>query len=505
MPNPLYDALFRPHESSGKLFLVLKDGREMSYSGFLGVVARIAHALVDAGVKPGDRVALQAKKSPEALAVYAACVATGAVFLPLNTAYMPAEVDYFVGDSGATLLIVDAASEAALAPIAARAGASLLTLNGDGSGSLAEAAKDKPARFTPVERAPDDLAALLYTSGTTGRSKGAMLTQANLLSNADALVATWRFTGDDVLLHALPIFHTHGLFVATNVMLRVRGAMIFLPSLDVDDLVALLPKATTMMGVPTFYTRLLGDPRLTRGLVAHIRLFVSGSAPLLAETHREFEARTGHRILERYGMTETSMNTSNPYDGERRAGTVGFPLPGVELRVADPASGVGLAHGETGVVEVRGPNVFKGYWNMPDKTKGEFRADGFFITGDLGTIDADGYLTIVGRAKDLVISGGYNIYPKEVELLLDGEPGVLESAVIGVPHPDLGEGVVAVVTKRPGASLDEATLIAGIAERLARFKHPRRIFVVDELPRNTMGKVQKNILRERYRGVFAGY
>ena len=503
MPNPLYDALFRPHEGSSKTFLSLKGGREISYGDFLAMTARFAHVLGASGIRAGDRVALQAKKSPEALAVYAACVANGAVFLPLNTAYTPAEVDYFVSDSGARLLIADGASEAALAPIAARSGAKLLTLNGDGSGSLADAAKTRPDRFPPVDRTQDDLAALLYTSGTTGRSKGAMLTQANLLSNAEALVETWRFTGNDVLLHALPIFHTHGLFVATNVMLFVGGTMIFLPSLDVDDLITQMPKATTMMGVPTFYTRLLADPRLDRELVAHIRLFVSGSAPLLAETHREFEARTGKRILERYGMTETNMNTSNPYDGERRAGTVGFPLPGVELRIADPETGVSLPQGEIGIIEVRGPNVFKGYWNMPEKTKEEFRPDGFFITGDLGTMDAEGYVTIVGRAKDLVISGGYNIYPKEVELLLDGEPGVLESAVIGVPHPDLGEAVVAVVARRPGAAPDERVLIAGIADRLARFKQPRRIFVADELPRNTMGKVQKNVLRERYKDVFS--
>lgn len=503
MPNPLHDALFRPHEGSSKTFLSLKDGREISYGDFLGMAARFSHVLGDAGIEAGDRVALQARKSPEALAVYAACVASGAVFLPLNTAYTPAEVDYFVSDSGAALLIADGSSEAALASIATRSGARLLVLNADGSGSFSDAARGKPDRFEPVDRTEDDLAALLYTSGTTGRSKGAMLTQANLLSNAEALVETWRFTGNDVLLHALPIFHTHGLFVATNVMLLVGGTMIFLPSLDVDDLIALMPKATTMMGVPTFYTRLLADPRLDRELVSHIRLFVSGSAPLLAETHREFEARTGKRILERYGMTETNMNTSNPYGGERRAGTVGFPLPGVELRIADPETASMLPQGEVGVIEVRGPNVFKGYWNMPDKTKEEFRPDGFFITGDLGTIDPDGYVTIVGRAKDLVISGGYNIYPKEVELLLDGEPGVLESAVIGVPHPDLGEAVVAVVAARSGAAPNEAALLAGIADRLARFKQPRRIFVVDELPRNTMGKVQKNLLRERHKDVFS--
>jgi malonyl-CoA/methylmalonyl-CoA synthetase len=502
MPNLLYDALFRPHEKSARTFLILKDGRTVSYQAFLGMAARFARALADAGVGIGDRVAVQARKSPEALALYAACVEMGAVLLPLNTAYTPAEVDYFVTDSSARLLISDGGSRAALEPVAAKAGARLLTLNGDGSGTLTEAANGKPDRYDVAERGAGDLAAFLYTSGTTGRSKGAMLTHDNLLSNAEALVETWRFTADDVLLHALPIFHTHGLFVACNVMLLAGGSMIFLPALDVDDLVANMGKATTMMGVPTFYTRLLADPRLDRKLVAHIRLFVSGSAPLLAETHIEFEARTGQKILERYGMTETNMNTSNPYDGERRAGTVGLPLPGVELRIAEPETGKPLVQGEIGIIEVRGRNVFKGYWNMPEKTKEEFRADGFFITGDLGQVDADGYVTIVGRAKDLVISGGYNIYPKEVEMLLDGEPGVLEAAVIGAPHPDLGEGVVAVVTPRPGAVLDEATLLAGIGNRLARFKHPRRIVVADELPRNTMGKVQKNLLRERYRDVF---
>jgi malonyl-CoA/methylmalonyl-CoA synthetase len=502
MPNPLYDALFRPHEGSAKVFLQLKDGREISYADFLAKAARFAHALTETGVIPGDRVAIQAKKSPAALAVYAACVATGAVFLPLNTAYTPAEIDYFVTDSGAKLLICDSGSRDGHAPIAEKSCARLLTLDADGSGSLADLAATRSAGFLTADRKPDDLAAILYTSGTTGRSKGAMLTQDNLLSNAEALVETWRFTAHDVLLHALPIFHTHGLFVATNVMLLAGGSMIFVPGLDIDDLVGLMPKATAMMCVPTFYTRLVADPRLDRSLVAHMRLFVSGSAPLLAETHAAFKARTGHRILERYGMTETNMNTSNPYDGERRAGTVGLPLPGVAVRIADPATGRELGQGEIGVIEVKGRNVFKGYWNMPDKTKEEFRPDGFFVTGDLGVIDGDGYVTIVGRAKDLVIAGGYNIYPKEVELLLDAEPGVQESAVIGAPHADLGEAVVAIVTAKPGAALDEAELLAGISGRLARFKQPRRIFVVDELPRNTMGKVQKNLLRERYRSIF---
>jgi malonyl-CoA/methylmalonyl-CoA synthetase len=504
LSNTLHEALFAPHLGRADTFLLLKDGSEIGYDAFLRLSARLAHALRAAGVEVGDRVALQAAKSPEALAVYAACVAAGAIFLPLNTAYTPAEVEYFVTDAGARLVICDAGNAASLQPVADKAGARLLTLNADGSGTLADLARSRPDSFEPVSRGPDDLAAFLYTSGTTGRSKGAMLTHDNLLSNAETLVRAWRFTKDDVLLHALPIFHTHGLFVATNVMLLAGGSMIFLPGLDIDALIAAMPQATTLMGVPTFYTRLLADPRFDRELAAHMRLFVSGSAPLLAETHREFEERTGHRILERYGMTETNMNTSNPYGGERRAGTVGRPLEGVELRICDPETGRPVPTGEVGVIEVRGRNVFKGYWNMPEKTAQEFRPDGFFITGDLAIQSADGYVTIVGRAKDLIIAGGYNIYPKEIELLLDEEPGVAESAVFGVPHPDLGEGVVAVVVPRLGARLDADALLTSISGRLARFKRPRRLYVLDELPRNTMGKVQKNLLRERYRGAFSG-
>jgi malonyl-CoA/methylmalonyl-CoA synthetase len=354
-----------------------------------------------------------------------------------------------------------------------------------------------------VARREDDLAAFLYTSGTTGRSKGAMLTQANLLSNARTLADYWRFAPSDVLLHALPIFHTHGLFVATNITLVSGGSMIFLPRFDLDQMIETLPRATTMMGVPTFYTRLLSDARLTRDLVRHMRLFISGSAPLLAETHQQFEDRTGHRILERYGMTETNMNTSNPYDGDRRAGTVGLPLPGVELKVTDPKTGALVPTGEVGQIEVRGPNVFKGYWQMPEKTAAELRADGFFITGDLGKLDADGYLHIVGRDKDLIISGGYNIYPKEIELVLDSQPGVLESAVIGVPHADFGETVLALLVPRVGEVPDLAQIKSAAAASLARFKHPREILLVEELPRNALAKVQKNVLRETYRDLFA--
>ena len=502
MPNPLFDALFAPLAGRETPFLILPDGRTISGAAFLGHCARVAGALTEAGLKPGDRMAVQVEKSPEALALYGGAVMAGVVFLPLNTAYTADEVAYFLADAGAALLLCDGSKAAALAPIAARCGSQLMVLNADGSGSFAEAMASATPAAQPADRSADDLAALLYTSGTTGRSKGAMLSQANLLSNAEVLRDLWRFSDRDVLLHALPIFHTHGLFVATNTLLLAGGAMIFLPKLDVDALIAWLPKATSLMGVPTFYTRLLDDPRFTRDLVSHFRLFISGSAPLLAETHEAFEARTGHRILERYGMTETNMNTSNPYDGERRAGTVGFPLPGVALKVTDPETGAPLPQGEIGILEVRGPNVFMGYWQMPEKTAAELRADGFFITGDLGRIDAEGYVTIVGRQKDLIIAGGYNIYPKEIELELDEAAGVKESAVIGVPHPDLGEGVVGVIVPQPGATPDTAAILADIGQRLARFKVPRALVVVDELPRNTMGKVQKNVLRDRFKDQF---
>ena len=466
------------------------------------MAARYAWYLTEAGLNAGDRVAVQIEKSPEALAVYSAFVQAGLVFLPLNTAYTADEVAYFVENSGAGIVLCDDRKRDALAPIAKRCEAKLETLNADGSGSFSQQAASLPKTFETVPRSEDDLAAFLYTSGTTGRSKGAMLSQGNLLSNAQALKNEWRFTSEDVLLHALPIFHTHWLFVASNVTLLAGGQMIFLPKFYLDQMIADLPRATTMMGVPTFYTRLLGDERFTKDLSKHMRLFVSGSAPLLAETHVQFEDRTGHRILERYGMTETNMNTSNPYDGERRAGTVGFPLPGVELKITDSQTGATLSQGDIGEIEVRGPNVFKGYWQMPEKTAEELRSDGFFITGDLGQIDADGYVSIVGRNKDLIISGGYNIYPKEIELLLDDQEGVLESAVIGVPHADFGESVVGVLVAMPGEALDLEGIKANIGKSLARFKQPQKLVVLPELPRNTMGKVQKKALREQYKTVF---
>ena len=502
MANPLYDTLFGQHQGQSTPFLQLPDGTNITHEDYLHQAAQYAHHLTQLGLAPGDRVAVQIAKSPHALAVYAACVQAGLIFLPLNTAYTADEVSYFAQNSGARVILCDPKHAAALAPIAHSCGAVLETMDADGSGSFANQANTLPHTFPTVDRTEDDLAAFLYTSGTTGRSKGAMLSQGNLLSNCETLTKAWRFTAGDTLLHALPIFHTHGLFVATNICLLVGSKILFLPKFDAGQILTLMPEATTMMGVPTFYTRLLDDPRFTKDLARHMRLFVSGSAPLLAETHVQFETRTGHRILERYGMTETNMNTSNPYDGPRRAGTVGLPLPGVEVKITDSNTGKTLPQGEIGDIEVRGPNVFKGYWQMPEKTAEELREDGFFITGDLGQVDADGYLQIVGRNKDLIISGGYNIYPKEIELLLDDQPGVLESAVIGVPHPDFGETVLGVLVADGTTPLDLDAITSNITASLARFKHPQKLIVLTELPRNTMGKVQKKSLREDYNNLF---
>ncbi|MCR9152182.1 MAG: malonyl-CoA synthase [Rhodobacteraceae bacterium] len=501
MINPLYDRLFGAHAGKDSPFLRLEDGSVVTYAGFLGLGAQMAHVLAHGGLQPGDRLAAQVQKTPEALALYAACVQAGVVFLPLNTAYTTDELTYFIQDSGARMIVYDAKSEQAVPSIANRMGARSETLNADGSGTLTDCARVMPRSFPTVARSSDDLAALLYTSGTTGRSKGAMLSQGNLLSNAVTLAGEWRFTSEDVLLHALPIFHTHGLFVATNVTLAAGASMIFLPRFDLDRLVGLMPQATVLMGVPTFYTRLLDHPDFDCRLASGMRLFVSGSAPLMAETHARFAERTGHRILERYGMTETNMNTSNPYAGDRRAGTVGLPLPGVEVKITDLDTEATLPAGKVGQIEVRGPNVFKGYWRMPEKTAAELRADGFFITGDLGKIDEDGYLHILGRNKDLIISGGYNIYPKEIELVLDAQPGVLESAVIGVPHRDLGETVIGVIVAEPGQLPDLDRIMTAVRASLARFKHPKRLVVVPDLPRNAMAKVQKNVLREEFKEV----
>ncbi len=469
---------------------------DVGYGALFEGAERFAARLIDAGLRPGDRVAVQVEKSIEAVQLYIGTVLAGGIFLPLNTAYTGAEVSYFLTDATPAVVVCDPSREAEIAPLIGTA--TLFTLDADGQGSLTAGLTDAPG-FVAVARGPDDLAAILYTSGTTGRSKGAMLSHANLASNSETLRDYWRFTSDDVLIHALPIFHTHGLFVATNVALLAGASTVFLPGFNAPAILDAMPKSTVLMGVPTFYTRLLDDPRLNHETVSNMRLFVSGSAPLLVDTHEKWEARSGHRILERYGMTETNMSTSNPYDGERRAGTVGFPLPGVELRIMD--NGKEAAQGEIGSLEVRGSNVFQGYWQMPEKTAEELRPDGWFITGDLGQKDADGYVTIVGRDKDLIITGGFNVYPKEIESLIDDIPGVLESAVIGVPHPDFGEAVVAVVVKENGA-LTETDITAVTSSNLAKFKQPKQLFFVSELPRNTMGKVQKKALREEYSALF---
>ncbi|MCS3891397.1 malonyl-CoA/methylmalonyl-CoA synthetase [Bradyrhizobium japonicum USDA 38] len=499
----LFSRLFDGLDDPKRLAVETQDGAHISYGDLIARAGQMANVLVARGVKPGDRVAVQVEKSVANIVLYLATVRAGAVYLPLNTAYTLNELDYFIGDAEPSLVVCDPSKAEGLAPIAAKVKARVETLGPDGKGSLTEAADKASSEFATVSRANDDLAAILYTSGTTGRSKGAMLTHDNLASNSLSLVGYWRFTDKDVLIHALPIYHTHGLFVATNVTLFSRASMIFLPKLDPDLIIKLMARATVLMGVPTFYTRLLQNSALSRETTKHMRLFISGSAPLLAETHREWSARTGHAVLERYGMTETNMNTSNPYDGERVPGAVGFPLPGVSVRVTEPETGKELPRDEIGMIEVKGPNVFKGYWRMPEKTKSEFRSDGFFITGDLGKIDDKGYVHILGRGKDLVISGGFNVYPKEIESEIDAMPGVVESAVIGVPHADFGEGVTAVLVCSKGADVTEAAVLKALDGRLAKFKMPKRVFVVDELPRNTMGKVQKNVLRDTYKDIYA--
>ncbi len=482
--------------------IVRRDGSRLTYDELDHEVARMAGALMAAGIGRGDRVMAQIEKSIANVVLYLATVKVGAIFNPLNTQYTLAELDYFIGNAEPALLVAPATRivETKTLPhkIPAR-----LSLETDGSGTLVELARSSPPVRETASVASDDLAALLYTSGTTGRSKGAMLTHRNLASNALTLKQIWDFTPADVLLHALPIFHVHGLFVALNTVFASGASVLWLDRFEAGEVMRHLPQATVMMGVPTFYTRLLAEPEFSVGSCRTMRLVISGSAPLLAETHRAFTARTGHAILERYGMTETGMITSNPLEGERVAGTVGYALPGVSVRVTD-ADGHEVARGEPGTVELKGPNVFKGYWRMPERTAEEFRADGYFTTGDVGTMAADGRLTLVGRAKDLIISGGLNVYPAEIEDALNALPGVEESAVVGVPHPDFGEAVIAVVAARQGTPTpEEASLLAAIAGRFARFKQPKRIFILPDLPRNAMGKVRKAELRERYGGMFS--
>jgi len=481
--------------------LILPDGSQVSYGDLHRESARYAGLLVSLGVRPGDRVAAQVRKSPQALFLYLGCLRAGAVYLPMNDAYQRHEIEYFLGDAEPRVFVCRPQIRGLADELAAKAGVGhVLKLADDGDGSLAEAAASQPDRFTTVARTGDDLAALLYTSGTTGRSKGAILTHRNLSSNAEVLHRYWGFRPGDVLLHMLPIFHVHGLFVAVHCALMNGSPMFFEPRFDAKRALALLPRSTVFMGVPTYYVRLLAEPGFLPELCAGMRLFISGSAPLLTETFDEFKARTGHTILERYGMTEGNMFTSNPYEGERRGGTVGFPLPGVTVRIVDDLNRP-VEVGEIGQIQVRGPNIFRGYWRMPEKTREEFTADGFFKTGDMGKMDQDGYISIVGRSKDLIISGGLNVYPKEIEEMIDALPGVFESAVVGVPHPDFGEAVIAAVVRRgdeAGAALTEAGIIGALKGALANFKVPKRVHFVDELPRNSMGKIQKNALRRQY-------
>jgi len=493
MASNLFSHLISNAEADRTALIVPGRG-VVSYRELDRMSARYAHALRALGVERGDRVAVQAEKSLSAVLLYLGTLRMGAVYLPLNTAYTPAETSYFIGDAEPAIFVCDPAKEAAARDLCRGSQTKVATL----CGSLDALAEKQEDRFETTALSDDDLAAILYTSGTTGRSKGAMLSHGNLLSNAVALRECWRYTQDDVLIHALPIFHTHGLFVALNLTFFSKASAILLPKFDPDAIMEALPSATVLMGVPTFYTRLLSHPGLSAEACSHMRVFISGSAPLRAETHEEWRERTGHAILERYGMTETNMNTSNPYEGERRAGTVGFPLPGVSARIVDPQTNRPLATDEIGMIQVKGPNVFKGYWRMPEKTASEFTADGYFITGDLGKVDRDGYIHIIGRQKDLVITGGYNVYPKEIETEIDAIPGVAESAVFGVEDADMGERVIAAVVRDGSRDIDAAGIEKHLSVRLARYKQPREIIFLSELPRNTMGKVQKELLRRNH-------
>lgn len=505
--NPLYQLLTaRWPVNANHPAIETPSGTRLTYAELDDAVARHAGLIRDLGVQPGERIAVQVEKSSDALVLYLACVKAGVVYLPLNSAYQEHEVDYFLGDAKPVAFVHQAKSTEWATRVCETYGVRhRFEMGSEGEAekhqilraSWAENASNAAPMLDFVPRSPDDLAAILYTSGTTGRSKGAMLTQRNLASNAETLHQYWGFKPDDVLLHTLPLFHVHGLFVACHTALINASTLLFHAKFDAARAVADLKRATVFMGVPTMYVRLLAEPTFDAALCEHVRLFVSGSAPLLAETFNEFKSRTGHTILERYGMTETGMITSNPLQGERIAGTVGLPLPDVNVRVVDD-EGNACACDDIGHIQVKGPNVLPGYWQMPEKNKEEFTADGFFKTGDVGKIDTKGYVTIVGRSKDLVITGGYNVYPKEIELLLDEFPGVLESAVIGLPHPDFGEAVTAVVVPKTGAELDEGAIIAAMKAKLAAFKVPKRVFVVNELPRNAMGKVQKGELRKRY-------
>ena len=498
MPNPLYDNLIAKHATNDACFLNQAGKPTLSFRQFSERTSQVSNLLHRQGIKPGDRVAVQATKTIEIIILYAATIQTGGVFLSLNTDYKKDEMTYFLKDAEPRIFVCDSYRVKDLKHVANQVGSKILTVDAHGKGSLLSEANVMSKIFNTVDRKPDDLAALLYTSGTTGRSKGAMLTQDNLLSNAKTLNKLWHVTKNDILIHALPIFHTHGLFVALNTAMLAGAKVNFIPKFDVDEVIETLHASTLLMGVPTFYTRLLSDNRLTRKLTKNMRLFISGSSPLLSETHEEFTKRTGHHILERYGMTETNMITSNPYHGERRPGTVGKSLADVEMKITDPETGKEMAEGDVGMIEVRGPNVFKGYWNMPDKTALELRETGYFITGDLGKLSSDGYLSIVGRHKDLIISGGYNVYPKEIEDILNEINQFSETAVFGIPDNDLGERVVSAIVLKNNKNFNQSKIEVFVNKKLARYKQPKEYFVLDALPRNSMGKVQKNELRKRF-------
>ncbi len=482
--------------------LTTHDGTTFSYADAWRESARIANFLTASGLKPGDRVTVQAPKSPQAVWLYLACLRAGFIYHPLNDAYQRAELEFFINDAGPRIIVCDPAGEETFANLITTPDCRLLTMDAAGEGSLADSTTGIETKFDTLDCPADTTAVLLYSSGTTGIPKGAQLTHGNLVANTHTLINAWGFSNDDVLLHALPIYHAHGLFVGLGCTLMSGCAMTFLPKFDVQPVVRCLPGATVMMGIPTFYSRLLGEANFDRDTCRSTRLFISGSAPLPVETHQRFHARTGHAILERYGMTETSMLSSNPLDGERRPGTVGPALPGVSIRIVD-AAGQPVGSGAIGEIQVKGPNVFKGYWRLAEKTAADFTTDGFFRSGDLGSVGADEYLTIIGRSKDMIISGGLNVYPREVEQVINTLDGVIESAVIGVPHADFGEGVIAVVVVKPGLEFAEQDLIARLRKRLAHFKNPQRLIFVPQLPRNTMGKVQKKALRQQYERILS--
>ncbi len=495
-PNFLNDNLFSVYANSNKIFIET-ESQKYSFKEFDDLVNKIANLLIASDLSKGDRVLVKLKKSIFSFALYIASIRAGGIFVPVNNDYTASEIDYFIENSIPYIFI---SNDESIKKVQNR-NLKTFSLNSDMSGTFLENIKTQNTSFVPIERKKNDIASILYTSGTTGRSKGAMLSHNNLFSNTRELLKIWKFNENDALLHALPIYHIHGLFVACNLCL-ISGAKIhFIQKFQTEKVIEYLPKSTVMMGVPTFYTRLLESKKLNSQITENIRVFISGSAPLLSETHKEFEKVTGHKILERYGMTETNMNTSNPYDGERRAGTVGIPLPGINIRITDPDTNVKLGSEKIGMIEIKGENIFEGYWTMEEQTKDSFTVDGYFITGDLGKFSSDGYLSIIGRNKDLIISGGLNIYPKEIEVVIDGINYVKESAIIGIPHKDFGEAVLAIVVAN-NEKISETTIMKVIQTKLAKFKQPKKIIFVSELPRNAMGKVQKQTLRDNYNKIF---